>query len=469
MTMKTVLVAVLLAAAARAAPVITLNAAGDVQAECDGGSAIANGYATFYSNLATATATNGGECAGAVSVSHDAPAPAGMDFAACTVMVVATITATDSCGGTTTASVSFMGRDTLAPTFAQAPQSVALGCEVSREAAETQLDVWRAQNAQASGADVCDSNPTLFNDAPSDMTPGACSFSVTSTFTVKDKCNNQATQTASFSYSCCTTTTAAPSSAVTITGGASQTHTCQGQDFDALFAAFLASNAGASASTTCPDTTVTWTHNGGAAPSSCSGEAAVTFVATDACGAHAEVTRNFKIVDLTAPVITAQASADFFVCTSKDQYAAANTKYQTWLAAHGNAQAADACAADLAWTHTGPADLPYQCDFSLNVAFDAWDNCGFSANTYALFTVIGCCVDTTTTTTVSTTTTTTEAPILEASSSGSSVPVGAVVGGLVGALLVAAIAVVVIRRRMQRSGDDVEQGSVLDDVSELSE
>jgi hypothetical protein len=221
--------------------------------------------------------------------------------------------------------------------------------------------------------------------------------------------------------------------------------------------------------TTCPGGAVRWSNNGGTLPSVCSGEESVNFVASDDCGAQAEVTFNFKIVDVTAPVMTKKAQPGLFVC-SLGKYDEANAVYQQWLASHGSATAVDTCSAELTWEHNAPANLPQQCDFSLNVAFDAFDSCGFSANTYNLFTVVGCCVVTTTTlptTTTKPTTTTADPELAAKQGSSSGIPIYApIVGALAGVVLVAVIAALVVRhlRNKNSSRGDEEKNSVLDDA-----
>ncbi|KAF0187768.1 MAG: hypothetical protein FD165_2882, partial [Gammaproteobacteria bacterium] len=260
-----------------------------------------------------ATATD--NCSGvAVSYSH---APGSVFPKGATVV---TATATDASGNKSTCTFSVTVNDAEAP-------SLTVPAPIVVSTAPGKCDA--VVNFSVTASDNCPGVTVASNPPSGSIFPKGTTL-VTSVAT--DASGN--TTTVSF------TVTVKDAEAPTITSqAANQTVECDGSGNTAALNAWLAGNAGATATDNCDP--VIWSHNFNALSDACgaTGSATVTFTATDSAGNSSSTTATFTIVDTTAPSISAAASNQTVECDGAGNTAALNA----WLASNGGAVAGDTC------------------------------------------------------------------------------------------------------------------------------
>lgn len=181
--------------------------------------------------------------------------------------------------------------DDTDPVITVCPATTTVECDGAGNAAD--VAAWRATFA---ATDNC-VGLTLTDDYAglSDLC-GATGISGTVTFTATDDCGN---------FSTCTSTFTVEDTALPVIGtpASNSTVECDGAGNGAEFAAWLASNGGASASDVCGG--VTWSNNSVGLSDLCgeTGAETVTFTATDDCGNFSTTIATFTIEDTVAPTI----------------------------------------------------------------------------------------------------------------------------------------------------------------------
>jgi hypothetical protein len=162
------------------------------------------------------------------------------------------------------------------------------------------LNAWLASNGGAAAIDHCGDVIWSHNFTAFSGDCGAAGSAMV-TFTATDGTGNASTTTASFTI----LDTAAPS---ITTPAANLTVECDGSGNVTQLESWLLHHGGAVATDLCAG--LVWTHDfttltGGGGNT---GSATVTFTATDACGNASSTIATFRIVDTTAPSVTASVS-----------------------------------------------------------------------------------------------------------------------------------------------------------------
>src|SRR5690606_23643166 len=159
---------------------------------------------------------------------------------------------------------------------------------------------------------------------------------------------------------------------------------CDGQGNLTAFNAWLANNAGATATDNCG--TITWSHRIEDTNTICggSGSIVVDFTATDECGNRTTKQAVFLIRDTTAPSIDTPASDLTIECGASEI-----DDLNAWLNNHGGAIATDICGA-VTWTHNYNGLTTMACGNtgSALVTFTATDACGNVSTTQATVSVV---------------------------------------------------------------------------------
>jgi gliding motility-associated-like protein len=161
---------------------------------------------------------------------------------------------------------------------------------------------------------------------------------------------------------------------------------CDGYGNKEELNAWLENHGGAEATDECSG--VTWTNNFKGLSNRCgkTGDATVTFTATDDCGNSSSTTAKFIIRDFTPPVILQTAENETVECDGSGNVDQLNA----WLENHGGASAKiDACATRIIWEYT-MGEFSDKCGEtgSVNVIFTAYDNCGNHSSTAANFIIV---------------------------------------------------------------------------------
>lgn len=146
---------------------------------------------------------------------------------------------------------------------------------------------------------------------------------------------------------------------------------------------WLDTHGGAEASDVCGD--VTWSHNFSGLSQGCgaTGEATVTFTATDECGNTATTVATFTIADQIVPTIVVLPHDTVFICDGSNQQNA----IQPWLDQHGGAEVTD-IGGDVLWSnnYSGLSDGCGETGVA-TVVFTATDVCGNSTTVIATVSV----------------------------------------------------------------------------------
>ena len=205
-----------------------------------------------------------------------------------------TITATDHCGLTSSASCDQIIEvsDETNPTIDMAAANETVECDGAGNLAA--LNAWLDDNGGAEASDNCTAELTWTNNFVELSDLCGATGAATVTFTATDDCGNASSTTATFTIE----DTTAPS---IDTMASNQTVECDGAgNLDALNA-WIDSHGGAAASDICGG--VTWTNDFEGLSDLCgaTGAATVTFTATDDCGNFSTTSATFTIEDTMAP------------------------------------------------------------------------------------------------------------------------------------------------------------------------
>ena len=348
-------------------PFISITAS-DLTVQCDG-SGNASELATWLASMGGASATDA--CSGVTWTNNYTGLSDGCGN---TGNATVTFTATDDCGNQSTTSAIFTIEDKTNPAITTDASDLTVQCDGAGNSAA--FTAWLTSNGGASATDAC-SNVTWTNDFTALSDGCGNTGSATVIFTATDDCGNSSTTSATFAIE----DTTKPS--ITIIAS-DLTVQCDGSGNTAALNAWLASNAGASASDACSN--VTWSNDFSALAGGCgnTGNVTVTFTATDDCGNQSTTSATFTIEDTTKPVITIPASDLRVQCDGSGNAVALSI----WLASNGGgATATDACS-NVTWTNDYSA-LTGACGStgSATVVFTATDDCGNQSTTSATFTI----------------------------------------------------------------------------------
>jgi len=138
--------------------------------------------ACFDQSIFTGTATATDNCSGPASISHQ-DVSIGDN---CNGTVTRTWTAVDACGNTTTASSTFIVNDNVAPTFTSVPPGGTADCDAN------------ANFGTPTASDNCGTPNITFADQSNGT---GCGGGVTRTWTATDDCGNEATASATLTFS----------------------------------------------------------------------------------------------------------------------------------------------------------------------------------------------------------------------------------------------------------------------------
>ncbi|NNF73856.1 MAG: gliding motility-associated C-terminal domain-containing protein [Flavobacteriaceae bacterium] len=276
--------------------------------------------------------------------------------------------AVDACGNVEKISATFTIVDTTAPTFT-APADLTIECDQDPSDLTLTGDVTDEADNCSTGLEA------TYADS---VAAGACANEsvITRTWTLVDDCGNTTTADQTITVE----DTTAP---VISTVAADQTVQCDGFGNTDELQLWLDTQAGAVASDNCGD--VTWTNDFTGLSNGCgeTGQALVTFTASDACGNSTSTTALFSIIDLLPPTIDTEATDLTVECDGSGNL----TDLNNWLDNNGGADSSDICGT-ITWTNdfTGLSD---DCGAtgSAVVIFTATDDCGNTTTTTATFTI----------------------------------------------------------------------------------
>ena len=285
---------------------------------------------------------------------------------------VVNFTATDECGSTETNAVLTIV-DTEAPVMNLPAADLVVNCNGSGNLVE--LNNWLNNHGGAQASDAC-SNVIWTNNFTNLSNGCGLTGSTTVTFAAIDACGNNNITTATFTIR----DIAAPIINVAANNLIS---TCGDPNQGINIQNWLTNHGGANASDFCGS--VIWTNNFSTLSDGCgaTGNAIVTFTATDECGNSSTTNATINIIDTTVPRIDAIALDTTLQCGSSDQ----ESVIQSWLNNHGGALASDACG-NVSWSHNY-SNLSDGCASTGNalVTFTASDECGNSAIVSAMITI----------------------------------------------------------------------------------
>lgn len=347
-----------------AAPTL-VSAARDFVVECDA-SKIAAQWSTFLSDRGGAQATD--DC---TSVTWAHTLTANDTGCAATVTRNVRFTASDECGQAVATAAAFVVTDSRAPKVETVPATATVECSALQP----------QQCLQAT--DACDASPVQrMNET---RIKGACPdrYTLLRQWSVEDACGNPTMrqQTVAVDDAHAPVVTVPPSDLEL---------ECEASQFQAKITAWLSAHGGAQAEDDCA-AVLTWTHNyadvADQLQAGCggTGQASVTFTVADACGNAATTAATIRVADSIKPVLTAAARNWTVQCDGSGNLA----QLQSWLAAHGNASATDACsgAAGLTWSTSTLSQTLCGASERQHVRFTVTDACGLSSSTEADFVI----------------------------------------------------------------------------------
>ncbi|MBG6112182.1 gliding motility-associated-like protein [Flavobacterium sp. CG_9.10] len=218
----------------------------------------------------------------------------------CSGSITRIYTITDSCGNATSVNQVFTVTDNTKPTVTT-PSTTDLECASDLPAAVTTIANFNALGG-AAASDNCSSTANLVVTSSTGSLVGTtCSGSITRTYTITDSCGNATSVSQVFTV----TDNTKP---VISTNASNKTVECDGIGNDAALQTWLNNHGGAAANDAC--STISWSNNFSALSNGCgaTGNASVTFIATDQCGNASQTTAVFTIEDKTPPTFTAPAN-----------------------------------------------------------------------------------------------------------------------------------------------------------------
>jgi hypothetical protein len=304
-----------------------------------------------------------------------------IDLCSTTGSGVYRFTVTDECGNTSTTEATYMIIDTVPPLLTSMASDITVVCDGNQNV--TELLDWLNSNGGATATDNCDTITWTNNYGT--LAPGACdgTGSVEVIFTATDLCGNMTSDTATLFI----IDTIPP---VFVIDPADLSIQCDEND-DPLdqIDAWLSTVGGADAFDSCSVIVYTNDFSGlinGCGGTSTTGEALVTFTATDACGNTTTRQAMVNVVDSIPPAITSPAIDTIVECDGIGNIALLSA----WLADNGGATASDRCGA-IFWNTPVLVQTIEGCGRTVEYvySFTADDECGNeSAATIARFTII---------------------------------------------------------------------------------
>ncbi len=289
-------------------------------------------------------------------------------------------TATDACGNTSTTEATFTIEDTEVPAITNAAQDITVVCDGNNNV-DALLD-WLNNNGQATATDNC--NTVTWTNDYGQVNPGACqgTGSVEVTFTATDACGNSSSTTATLTI----VDTNAPVWTIDPTD---LTLECT-EDTDPMDAimSWLDASGNGDAFDSC--SVIVYSHDfielvDGCGGNSTTGEALVTFTATDACGNTATREATVLVEDTTPPTLISPAIDTTVECDGAGNVGELNA----WLQSNGKAEMADACG-DIVWNTPELLETIDGCGGTVEYvySFSSTDLCdNESAHTIARFTI----------------------------------------------------------------------------------
>ncbi|MFK8007844.1 MAG: gliding motility-associated C-terminal domain-containing protein [Saprospiraceae bacterium] len=361
-----------------AGPAITALAA-DITVECDG-----LGNTTEFNNwlAANGNAMANDVCSGTTLTWRTDPTmPVIMNTCGNEGSVTVDFYVRDECGNEnptpTTATFSIV--DTTDPIWTISPAPLTIECDGTVDPSG-QIATWIGNNGNGSATDGCNPGMIIYTHNYTGISDGCGeSGSVNVMFTASDGCGNSETRTATLTVE----DTTPPNWTVNPAG---LTVECDGtNDPGGQITAWLNSvGSGGAADDNCGGAVTNFVHDYGGLSNGCgtTGTTTVTFTAIDACGFTSMRTATVTIEDNTAPVFTTVAQNLNVECDANTL-----TNINAWLAANGNAVAADACG-NVTWAHdyTGYSTVCPGAG-TATVTFTATDECGLSSSTMAIINV----------------------------------------------------------------------------------
>jgi len=202
--------------------------------------------------------------------------------------------------------------------------------------------------------------------------PAYCGGATTVTYTVRDKCYETTTYTATF--------TITPAPAVVVNGPENSTSSaCSYANQEAATAAFNSWLAGFTVSGGCAPV---GSYDQPQAPAYCGGTVEVTYNVSDKCYNGTSITRTFTITPAPSVNVTTAQDSTTSACTYADQ-AAADAAFNTWLAGF---TVSGGCA-PIGSFGEGQPQAPAHCGGSRTVTYTVTDKC-YETTTYtATFTI----------------------------------------------------------------------------------
>jgi hypothetical protein len=288
----------------------------------------------------------------------------------------------DRCGNhVDSTTVRFEVVDTTPPVIDRPAQDVTVECDPNNH--DRQFEDWLAAHGGAQATDACCGPDQLTWSFEYEKIPGCCeTWYADVTFTVTDDCGNSSKTKARF-------TVVDKTPPVIDPPAQDATVECGAEDPNAAFQRWLEDHGGARATDGCcgDDLEWSWQYAIMAVDSCCqTWYRDVIFTVRDGCGNASETKARFAVVDTTPPVIDPPAKNMTVECDPSVN----DRQFEDWLAAHGGAQATDACC--------GPDELTWSFEYEkiagccgtwyANVTFTVTDDCGNSSKTRARFTVV---------------------------------------------------------------------------------
>jgi len=283
-------------------------------------------------------------------------------------------TATDGCGNASTAQATFTIEDTTPPTIGPVAMDVTAECNGASNSAD--LLGWLNTNGGAVATDVCSGVVWTNNYSAIDSECGADGVVVT--FTATDNCGNSSSTTATFTIDDDTPP-------IWEIAPQDLTIECTVTDANGLIDAWLASQGNGEAEDDC--SFITYMNNYVALSDGCglTGEALVTFTATDGCLNSTTATATITVVDETAPTLVVDPADETVECDGMGNVA----DLTAWLDNYAGIMYVDGCSGVID-IDSLLLDTEEFCGGTLiyTYAFFATDECGnTSPQVLATFTI----------------------------------------------------------------------------------
>ena len=296
----------------------------------------------------------------------------------CTDVITVTFTANDNCGNEESIDYTFTITDQTDPFIIDNLDGTA-ECEGTDPNLNSAYLAWLGQFTNATTNEVC-GNTSISYSASGVWDPvGLCSVQTTVTVTTTDDCGNDSSQDFTFTIE----DTTPPD----IVAGADGEGECEGTDHDtnSEYLAWLATNAGITATDLCSNVTITATPAGWTSPDVCTYENVVTFIIEDECGNSTDLTYTFTITDQTDPFIidNLDGTAE---CEGTDPNL--NSAYLSWLGQFTIPTTNEVCGnTSISYSESGVWDPAGLCSVQTTVTVTTTDDCGNDSSQEFTFTI----------------------------------------------------------------------------------